>query len=134
MDHQRLILFERFHSLDLPAHELHTFHQLLESDPAFRREYEHFELATQCVHRYGEMTLRNELMLWHIEALKHRGKQNKGMKKVLYTFLFLGIFALSFILFSHLKTNSHENKFKELYGLYPIQLSPRNQSIWRLRP
>jgi hypothetical protein len=129
MDQNRLILFERFLSLDLPANELHTFNRLLESDSAFRREYEQFELITRCVHRYGELSLRTELLQWHNEAIKTHKHQNAGMQKVLYTLLFAGIFALSFFLFRTLENNSSEHKFKELFGLYPIQLPQRNQTL-----
>jgi hypothetical protein len=129
MDQNRLILFERFLSLDLPAHELHTFNKLLESDPSFRREYEHFELITRCVHRYGEMALRSELLQWHNEAIKKQKKTYSGMQKVLYSLLFVGILALSFFVFRALENNSSEHKFKELFGLYPIQLPQKNKAL-----
>jgi hypothetical protein len=130
MDQNRLILFERFHSMDLPAHELHTFNHLLESDATYKREYEHFELVVKCIHRYGELGTRNEILKWHNDAMKLSGRKSHVKKIILYTLLLIGVFALSFFLFYQSDLLKDKRNFKELFGLYPIEL-PQNNPDYR---
>jgi len=129
MDQNRLTLFERFRSMDLPAHELHTFNHLLQSDRIFRNEYENFELITKCIHKVGELGLRNEIMDWHKYAYQNSAQKNQFSKYLLYVVIFCGMFSLSFFLFYQTDYLKNERNFNELFGLYPIHLSAQNPNF-----